>query len=175
MVQVDSTTPKALTERSDDDAWYLYIKHYKLLAYMAFPYKLSPHLREDMIHETGEPTLLRAAQLWDPSRTSFAGYACLCLRRAFIAWKKKRDNIVALEDLDIAQDLVLHVREHHSYDKLYESIVKLTQESRVVLVMRHWQSLSIRAIALELDISVGKAHAMVQAAEQALREKMDGV
>lgn len=157
--------------RSDADAWELYEANTRLIKHMAKMWSMDEAIADEMEHEAGEPALLRAAYTWDESRGwRFSTYACTCIRNAYVQWHRDRQRRGWTE----LPEWLPWDREQRDYDKLYESVAKLPHEQRLVVTMRYWGRATIRDVADELGMSVGRAHKVLREAHAALRVKMKG-
>lgn len=85
------------------------------------------------------------------------------------AWYKRVDRSVPVEELP--QSLVAVEDEDRS---LFLSILDMPLKQRQVILMYHYQGLSLREVAQALDINLSSAHRRLKKAEALLKEQLMG-
>jgi RNA polymerase sigma-70 factor (sigma-E family) len=122
------------------------------------------HRAEDLVQEALVKVALRWERLGDGQPTAYA--RTIIVRDNVSWWRRRRETPYGAAPVDLAAvssepEVALVVR---------RALGRLTAKQRAVLVLRHFEDLSVEEVAAALGVSVGTVKSQTAAALQRLRE-----
>jgi RNA polymerase sigma-70 factor (ECF subfamily) len=101
----------------------------------------------------------------------FAIAANVCRERRRSAWRRSRIEVVS--DDGLVGDCAAPERSHEELTGVADALAELTPNQRRAILMREWQGLSYREIAVELSLTEGAVETLLFRARRSLADKLD--
>ncbi len=158
-------------------------RHYRRLYRIALAYLRQQDDALDVVQEAFV-RVFQAAERWDPATEAAPWLSRITVNLAIDRWRRNRrradtftampegDHAVAFADTGPLPDGGVLRRE--TGEQLRSALERLPQRQRAVVVLRHYQDLSLQEIAETLDISLGTVKSSLHRALQRLRVGLAG-
>jgi RNA polymerase sigma-70 factor, ECF subfamily len=158
-------------------------RHYRRLYRIALAYLRRPEDALDVVQEAFVKTFLAAAH-WDEALEAGPWLSRVTVNLAIDRWRRNRrraetfapmadgDHVLWLADRSPSPDGRLQARE--ARERLRTALGVLPERQRTIIVLRHYQDLSLEEIARTLGISLGTVKSSLHRALRRLRASLGG-
>lgn len=169
----DHLIEEALSGNRHSLAKLLY-ENYEIVFKYLIKFTLNKNLAEDLVQET----MVRAIEkfeLYDPAKAKFSTWLIAISQNIYLDGirkgkmeKKYIDAEIQLEDL-----YDLPVEHDEDLGRVLEALSKLSDESRIPLVMKHYHGYSLEEIAKIMSIPLGTVKSRIHNAIKAVRKELE--
>ena len=145
---------------------------------MAFKYLIKFTLNKSLAEDLVQETMVRAIekfQQFDPGKAKFSTWLIAIAQNLYIDGirKKKREQKHIQEELLLEDLYDIQIEHDEDWDRVLDALSRMTEESRVPLVLKHYHGYSLEEIARMMSIPLGTVKSRIHNAIKAVRRELE--
>jgi RNA polymerase sigma-70 factor (ECF subfamily) len=145
---------------------------------MVFRYLIKFTLNKSMAEDLVQETMVRAIEkfeMFDPSRAKFSTWLIAIAQNIYLDGirKRKREKKHINDDLQLEDLYDLQEDHDEDWDRVLDSLSRLSEESRIPLVMKHYHGYSLEEIARLMSIPLGTVKSRIHNAIKVIRKELE--
>jgi len=152
----------------------LLYENYEMVFRYLIKFTLNKSVAEDLVQET----MVRAIEkfeIFDPAKAKFSTWLIAIAQNIYLDGmrKRKREKKHINDELQLEDLYDLQADHDEDWDRVLDALSRLSEESRIPLVMKHYHGYSLEEIARLMSIPLGTVKSRIHNAIKVIRKELE--